>query len=479
MYSAAPASTSARGLHIADWSRRNAHVVIATAVYACAVVVGLSNEFVQDTWLSITGGRDIARHGLPWHERLTVLKHGAPWIDQQWLGKLTLYAATAVGGFRLLALLHVALLVCAFAGAMLVARRSGASDRATFWVAAATIPAAPWAWQLRVQSLAYVLFVAVLALLVADARARSRRVWLVFPLVALWANVHGSVTLGAALIFLAGLLEICRRQLRGLALAGGALASVFLSPYGFALVHYYRSLLFNPLMGDYVGEWRPSSFPGALPFFVLVVAVAMLVARNWARFTMFEGLALVTTGAAGFMAVRGIVWFLLTAIVIVPKAVDAELPSRRTPSRLIPGLALASVATAILLSFVGIGRLPGQVAAAFPDAAAQVVAREAAVHPKARIYASERFADWLLWTDPALSGRLVSDVRFELFDRADFDRLGAFHARAGAGWKRILDNARIVVLDRKTDGAPARALLAEPHARLRFSNADLAVIDRG
>lgn len=479
MQSAAHSRASTAELPLASWWTRNAHALTASAIYASAVVVALAQEFVQDTWLSIAGGRDVARNGLPWHERLTVLTHGAPWVDQQWLGKLTLYAVIALGGLRVLALVHVALLMAGFAGAIGVARRLGASDRATFWVAAATIPAAPWAWQIRVQSLAYVLFVTVVALLVADARQRSARVWLVVPVLALWANVHGSVTLGVTLTVIAGVVDAARRRKRGIALAAAAFLCLFASPYGFSLAHYYRSLLFNPMMGDYVGEWRPSAAPGALPFFVLALAVAMLVARNWRRFTPFEHLALIATGAAGFMAIRGVVWFLLTAVVVIPKAVDAELTDRTRPSRLISTLALGSIITAGFFAAVALERLPGRVSASFPDGAADAVERDAVAHPHAKVYASERFADWLLWKDPSLSGRLVYDVRFELFNRARFDELSAFHARAGAGWTRILDGAQIILLDPATDSASARALAGEPRAQILFRNARVVVIDRG
>ena len=80
------------------WARRNAQAVTALAVYGIALGFALAVEFIQDSWLAIAGGRDIAQHGLPWHERLTVAAHGQSWVDQQWLGKLFLYFTTTVGG---------------------------------------------------------------------------------------------------------------------------------------------------------------------------------------------------------------------------------------------------------------------------------------------------------------------------------------------------------------------------------------------
>src|SRR5713226_5542152 len=44
-------------------------------------------------------------------------------------------------------------------------------------------------WNARAQSLALVLFVALIWLLIADARKQSRRVFLALPLLVVWANV--------------------------------------------------------------------------------------------------------------------------------------------------------------------------------------------------------------------------------------------------------------------------------------------------
>jgi hypothetical protein len=460
------------------WLRRNALVWVAGALYACAVFVGGAQEVEQDSWLSLSGGRDIARHGLPWHDRLTTLTNGAHWVDQQWLGKLFLYGLTVVGGLSLLFLVHVAFVLAGFVGAMAIARRRGAGDRAVFWVAAATIPTAPWAWQLRAQSLAYVLFVAVLGLLASDSARPSRRVWLVFPLLALWANVHGSVTLGVALTVLAGVVQVARRRLRGFSLATGGALCLFASPYGFDLVHYYRSLLFNPLLEHFVGEWQPSASPGALPFFALALAVTWLVGRHWRALGWFERLALALTAAAGFTAFRGIVWFLLAMIVLVPKLLDAEFPHTRPAPRLLVATAVLCGLGALFTGGTAVAKLSRKVAAGYPNSVAAIVEEEAVAQPNLRVFASERYADWLLWKDPALAGRLVYDIRFELFNRSLFDQLLAFHDQTGPHWRQMLHGARLLVLYRKTDGRAAQTLRHEAGARVLAANHDLVVILR-
>jgi hypothetical protein len=60
---------------------------------------------------------------------------------------------------------------------------------------------------IRTQGFAYPLFVATVWLLASEARStvRSRRVYWVFPLLLVWANLHGSVTLGVGVACVYGL----------------------------------------------------------------------------------------------------------------------------------------------------------------------------------------------------------------------------------------------------------------------------------
>jgi hypothetical protein len=463
----------------AAWLRRNVHVVIVAAVYVCALFAAGAQEFVQDTWLTLSGGRDVVAHGLPWHERLTVLNHGREWVDQQWLGKVLLFEVAGLGGLRLLLVVHVAAVLAGFVGAMVVARRRGASDAAVFWVVAATFAVAPWAWQLRVQSLAYVLFVALAAVLSDNGGAITRKTWLAVPILVIWANIHGSVTLGVALAVVAALLRLRRQPFAASLLALSCTAALFASPYGLHLVHYYRALLLNSALADYVDEWRPSAFPAAIPFFALAAAAIWLVARNARALSMFERAALLITGMAGVMAIRGIVWFALTVVLLLPKTLDAERKNARASSvRLLRPLAVVCCAFALFSAAFALTRLTGALAKAYPPEAAAAVNRAHARDPSRTVFASERYANWLLWRDPRVAGSLVYDVRFELFSRRQFEDLARFHSRLGRDWMRITHGARLLVLDLDADRRAARALRRQPHMRVLFEGDDVIVLLR-
>src|SRR5207244_2035591 len=106
---------------------REAPCLGVVAVYTVVLAVALPQMLVQDSWLAFVSGRELAVHGLPHADALTVWTHGAPWIDQQWLGQLTLYGLVRLGGVRLTLVVHALLLVLALSAAGRAARRPGPS----------------------------------------------------------------------------------------------------------------------------------------------------------------------------------------------------------------------------------------------------------------------------------------------------------------------------------------------------------------
>ncbi len=488
MDAATPLPVTSEASATLAWARRNAQAVTALAIYGIALGFALAVEFIQDTWLAIAGGRDIAQHGLPWSERLTVAAHGQPWVDQQWLGKLFLYSMVNTGGVRLLAFVHIVVMIAALLAAVVVARRRGASDAAVFWVVIAVLPSAPWGWQLRSQILAYPLFVAVLAIVTNERLKPATRVLACAPLLVLWANVHGSVTLGAVLVAAVGAIGIwraVRERARGVRLlAAGALfllpvGCLFASPYGFHLLRYYQKLLANPLMSQYVDEWRAPTFRTALIFFVLVAVVLWLVARQGRLLTPMERFALLLTTVTGFTTIRGIVWFGLVAIVVVPKLLDGALNRReeRLSSPLLVTLAAVCVAVALGVLGTRLAQLPRALSASHPEGAARVVSTLAARDPSLIVFASERYSDWLLWKDPQLSGRLVYDIRFELFDSNRFAQLAAFHVQ-GERRDEIAAGARLLVLDARADALAADNFAEGAGAKVIYKDSYVVVIER-
>ena len=241
---------------------REALLGFLLTIYAIVVLRMIPQELVQDSWLTLVSGREVAENGIPKTDSLTVWTKGVPWVDQQWLGQLIFYGAHVLGGFKLVMLLHAAALVTALGIALAAARSLGASVKSVALVAAVCMLLAPWALAMRAQTLAIPLFVALVWLLASDSRSPSRRVFLVLPLLVLWANIHGTVTLACALVVLRGLtIAVSRREgprrLRATLLIALPFAALLASPYATELVGYYRTMLVSPTLRTFIGEWGP------------------------------------------------------------------------------------------------------------------------------------------------------------------------------------------------------------------------------
>lgn len=396
------------------------------AIAACVALLAsaLPALFVQDSWLAFVDGRLIATSGLPHVDTLTYWTLGRSWVDQQWGAHLVMYEVAHHFGLRAAGLFGVGCVAAALTAVAISARRLGASPRSTAIGVLLPLVCAPWLAQVRTQSLALLPFVLVLGLVAADSRRAGRRVYFVFPLLAVWANLHGSVALAAALVALYG---VARRRL----LLAAAPACLLVSPYGLHLVGYYRLMLVHPPLVSFVREWRPPGINGvSVAFFVSAFVLAVLWARHRRALTTFEQWALPLLLLAALSAVRNIIWFELAAAVAVPRLLDAAWPARALPRGVRRVNLVAGVAAVVcVLAFVAVHR-----PALDPDrAAAAAIAVAAGAH--GIVLADDAHADWLLWEQPSLAGRVAYDVRFELYSRPELVELNGMHDGSPRAWR--------------------------------------------
>ena len=476
----------------ADWLEREAFLLPFVAVYAFLLVRVLPSLVSQDSWFTLVSGREIWRHGLPSEDGLAVFTSGAQWVDQQWLAQTLSFGLFQAGGLKLTILTHIAVLTLAYCFALWVARRQGVSSRRLGVVAALSLFVIAPSTAFRAQSFVYPLYIAVLWLLIADARRPSRRVFLTLPLLALWANLHGSVVLGASLVALSGVVfaagQIRRRAgLRGWLPRSAALIAfpalaLFASPYGFSLFGYYESTIANSSFSAFVPEWRPATFPAEAPFFVLAVVALFLVGRYGRGITLFEQLTLLVTLVGGLLAVRNGPWFGFAALAILPLTVQEAWPLKageRRRRRLSIVLALGALAGLLIAAAAAVSRPGSWLERDWPsDRVAGRIARDAERDPAVRILADSRYADWLVWKHPELAGRIAYDIRFELLSSAQIERIANFQNQIGVDWKALATGYRIVVFDAKGTDALAKSLLRERGARALYRDKHATVILR-
>lgn len=447
--------------------------IVLLLVFAPALVVG-------DTWLTLMAGREIVDHGLPRTEEITVLGNGATWTDQQWLAQLLFYGAHELAGLRAVVVLDVLLVVLALSLTAVAARSLGASSRSTFAIGFLAVLAGPWGWTIRAQTAALPLFAGVLGLLLDAYRAGPRRrTLLVLPALAVWANLHGSVVLGAALTMVLAVALLVRgrgvESVLPLVLLAGAPLCVLATPYGWDIVAYYDLMLVDAPFAEILREWQWSS-PSATTFFfyVLALSAVLLVTlpRCRRRLNVYELAVLGATLVGAVQAVRGVIWFALACAAILPAALDGLLtrgdPSARRANLVISSASLAGLAVALLVT---LARPADWFADSWPEEHVNAV-REATRDPTSRLMATDGTADWLLWRIPDLRGRVAYDVRFELYDPPTLAAITRYGNRQGE-WKAFLDGYAVVIVD---DRPHLEALRST--SRVSFLDEDIAVLTR-
>jgi hypothetical protein len=459
-------------------------VVLLAGFAAVFLAVFPPHLVVNDSFLTLTAGREVAEHGLPSEDELTVLGAGSSWTDQQWGAQLLAYGAYRLDGHATLALLAAIFVLAAFVLAAVGARRLGAGPRAIVLVFFPVILAAPWAWTIRAQVFTLPLYTGLVWLLASEARRPSRRVYLALPVLIVWGNLHGSAALGALLVCLLAGIELVSSRGRSLArsaiLAVLAPLAVLVTPYGpLDAARYYRLMLLDPPFADRVTEWQPSDPAWDTLVFYALAAIALGVAI-WGRrrLTAFDLATLALTFAGAVSAIRGIPWFALACMVLLPVAIGMRLEGAAAPVRKGVNRALAAGAAIVLGVVVSVllVRDESWFERSWPNSALPAL-REAASDPSVRVFATDRHADWLLWKVPGLRGRIAYDVRFELYDAAFFDRLLEYKTQRG-DWKAIATGYAIVVLDEKSSLNHTRDFLAEPGARKLYEDDVIAVVRR-
>jgi hypothetical protein len=472
------------------WALNEAVLFPIVALFVVGLLGNIPGELLSDSWLVVLGGREVVQNGLPHHDTLAIWTQGREWVDQQWLGQLAFYGLYALGGIKLALIGHVTAAGTAFVLALIAARWRGGSTRAVCWLALPSIFLLVWgSWNARAQSLALVLFVAVVWLLIADARAQSRRVFLALPLLVVWANVHGTVLTGALLVVLWGITYAVERRKspsrtwapRAAVLCLAPIACLFASPYAADLPGYYHLMLTNSGLRQYIVEWRPTA-PSlqTAPFFGIAFLAVWLAGRCRERLLRYEKIVLALTLLMALQSIRSVIWFTLVALMLVPVALDGVLKPNVSAMRfqlLNRALVAASLAGVVVASTVIAAKPTSWVMREYPNGVLTAVDRVQARDPNVRVFANEMYTDWLLLERPSLKGKLAFDIRFELTSKAEIQRLVDIRRRV-EGWRQAVSSYGLFVLNKGPEGPLAKALLREPGAKLEYRGHDALVIWR-
>jgi hypothetical protein len=460
-----------------------------------AVNVISGRYLYADSFYDLYAGRYIVHDGIPHQNVATLVSHGAPWVDQQWLAQVVYYAAWAAGGYRALAALSAVLVTSGFAMlALLMLRRGVPATRAFAWTLAAVIVCLGNI-VIRAQSFAYPLIALTLWLILEDDRApRPRaRTWLVVPLLVLWANTHGSALLGAGLVAgYAGyrMAKALAQRNRGAVPAYAALgtmaaATFFCTPYGTGVIRYYTSLIGNPALSHNVLEWAPPNplYAVSWGFFALLLVTLAAVVVAWRRGTRPDPLVCalaVMLLALALTAIRNQAWFgfggsLLAADTLARSNGGRVAVLGKTFCRVLAG-ALAALA---VLSLGALGMTPAsKFESLIPRRAIDVAAALARKNPAVHVLGDDWCGSPMLWLHPAMFGRVAFDARFEQYSQSEFTAFAEFVRAQGPGWQRVMRGYDLVVVSRDERPKLAAALPRLPGWRVVYADRHGLVLER-
>ena len=327
----------------------------------------------SDTFWHLRAGQDFWRtHHVPLVETYSHTAAGSFWPNHEWLWQAVSSGLVHLGGMPLLQAFAALIVTSAF---LLAYRLSVGATSTRFLLMVLGIPVCACVWALRPQ----IVSLALLALLVT-LLARDRLRWVV-PLFIVWANVHGAVALGGAVLVVAAGLALWRarsgdavdrRRARLLAaLVPLCAAATALTPLGPRLWTFILESI-GRSRRTLIMEWMPAypKGPVEIAFWVLAVAFVVLFfarrrrLRAWSD-VVVVGAALVVLALA-IRAVRNIPPFLLLAIPAASRLLgeDFRLPMRKAGAdeehprlnlALLAGLGVLAAAT---VAFAWTTRLP-------------------------------------------------------------------------------------------------------------------------
>jgi hypothetical protein len=290
--------------------------------------------------------------------------------------------------------------------------------------------------------------------------------------------VGAALVSGYALVDLVGSLWRKPRSVepRSLVLLIASWSCVLASPYATSLPHYYRAV-FSGGFGKYVTEWAPTTLTVLhAPIYLLALGGLWLIGRTGRQTSAFEKLAFVGVTLLAFDAVRNAVWLALLALILLPRLMDTLRAPAVEPRRMNRMLAIAMLAgvtvATVAVAFKPVSWFTNQ---QYPVAAE--TAASAAAGQQLRVFANERYADWLVFENPQLAGRIAYDSRFELLTSRQLSSVTYFRNLV-AGWRSTIRGYSVLVLDKGDDAKPIRALLRTREAIVVSRRGQVVVLRR-
>jgi len=385
-----------------------------------------------DIWWHMRNARHLVeQHQFPRQEMYSFTVAGHPWIDSEWLAEIPYYLAHHLFGLvgiksLTFVVIDAILLLLLYVCYQQSRNFKAAVTACCFVTFLATVSYGP-----RTILFGYFYLLVLLIILQRFRTGKTVTLWSIPPLFCLWANTHGSWSIGLIVFFLiaiSGFVEQSwgrvdavrwsRKQARQLIAAGtAAIAAVFINPFGWRLVSYPLDLAFRQRLNiANVAEWVSVNFHELRGKIVLALLLGLLIGalfRNQ-RWNLGEVLVLLFAIYSGLTYIR---FLFLLGIIIAPilaRTLDFFPPYR-------PELETPRINMVVLLLLTGAmiyywpreEKIRKSVAETYP---AGILPYLQAHPPQGNVLNFYLWGGYLGWNDPSL--KVFIDSRLDVFEYA-------------------------------------------------------------
>ncbi|HLI82263.1 MAG TPA: hypothetical protein VKV17_00005, partial [Bryobacteraceae bacterium] len=288
----------------------------------------------------IRTGEFILRTGsVPVRDLFSFSRAGDPWFAWEWLTDVIFARLHAWGGLEAVAALGM-LVLCGSAAivfAWLLSRDNG------LWVSLAVtlavVSASTVHYLARPHIFSILLFPLSLWILDSDLRRPGPWVWILVPLSALWANLHGGFVGWLASLALLPLVMVVERNwtkfIRYTKLTALCIASTLVNPYGWRLHQHIVEYLGSSWILDNVNEFQSPRIrsENMLVFAAILLIGAALAGRALARREWFAGTLVFLWGLASLRSARHIPLYAVIAAPVIASELSAWWRSAAAHSR--------------------------------------------------------------------------------------------------------------------------------------------------
>ncbi len=467
--------------------------VAALAVYGLALLSPAIFNDADTYWHVRAGQWMLAHHAVLSTDPFSLSFAGKPWETQEWLAEIGMAGAFQAFGWSGVAVL-TGLSMALAAGLLALYLARWLEPVPCIVVLVLALGCVMPDYLARPHILALPFLVAWIIGLANAAAARRAPHWTLLPVMAVWANLHGSFIFGIALIFPFAL-EAARGDRAAFAriakawglFAVGAVAAALLNPRGVSGLLFPLQLMHLKSLSA-IGEWQSPDFHKLNPMEIAVLTAVFFLIWRGVRLPVVRLLVLLGLFHLALQHARYDMLLGIAGAILLAEPVGMSLrggaPSR-TPWRY-QGVAIAGLAAAMLVCATiriawpvrrtdGPGSPISELAALPPSVAAQPVFNNYAfggllifdgikplVDSRADLYGDAYLADYsrAIDADEPTVEALFRKYRIAWTMLAPGDPLVAAMDRR-AGWHRLIADRYVII--HVGPGAVARSI---PPARL-------------